>query len=80
MLSVYAEKFGHARAKYVTGTLPQRPLKGRWGAVTKAESALKKAGRAELLFVFYHAIVKKTGGGGSGKGKGKSAKGKLRGR
>jgi hypothetical protein len=45
-----------------------------------AESALKKAGRAELLFVFYHAIVKKTGGGGSGKGKGKSAKGKLRGR
>ena len=43
---------GPERAKICASTLPARPLRGRWGAVTRTEQFILKSSRSELCQVF----------------------------
>lgn len=55
----YESLHGLARAKAVAGTLPPRPLRGRWGSASRAETFVLRSSRSELTAAFKHALVDK---------------------
>ncbi len=58
LFKTWETEFGAARAKQVASTLPPRPLRGRWGAVTHSEKFLLRTTRSELVAVFVAAFAK----------------------
>lgn len=59
MYSVWEQKFGVDRARACAGSLPARPLRGRWGAISRAEARVLTCTRRELVAVFLAAVVNK---------------------
>ena len=52
----WEDKHGRPRAQQCAGTMPARPLRGRWGSATRAEARIILAGRDELIPVFTQAM------------------------
>ena len=57
--AAFAVLFGDALAAEVFRRLPQRPLRGRWGSVTRAEAAILLAGFPRLAQAYKLALCDK---------------------